>query len=163
MKRVIIVRHAKSVPYGYDDDFNRDLTERGIADAEKISSHLATSGIKADLVIASTATRALHTATIFCENLGYDVTKIRKEKAFYESLTTQDFVETLQALPESVEIVFVFGHNPTVYYLVYNLVKYFNGDMPTCSTVGLDFQVEKWTEVSARGGQLAFQLTPKTI
>jgi phosphohistidine phosphatase len=163
MKRVIIVRHAKSVPYGYDDDFNRDLTERGIADAEKISSHLAISGIKADLVISSTATRALHTATIFCENLGYEVSQIRKEDAFYESLTTQDFVEILQTLPESVETVFVFGHNPTVYYLVYNLVKYFNGDMPTCSTVCLDFQVEKWSEVSARVGKLAFQLTPKTI
>ncbi len=40
MKRVIIVRHAKSVPYGYDDDFHRDLTDRGIHDAEKISSKL---------------------------------------------------------------------------------------------------------------------------
>lgn len=28
MKRVIIVRHGKAVPYGYDDDFNRDLQDR---------------------------------------------------------------------------------------------------------------------------------------
>lgn len=163
MKRVIIVRHAKSVPYGYDDDFNRDLTERGIADAEKISSHLAISGISPDLVIASPATRALHTATIFCENLGYDLSRIKKEESFYGSLSTQNFVEILQELPEKVNTVFVFGHNPTVYYLVYNLVKYFNGDMPTCSTVALDFEVEKWPEISARSGKLAFQLTPKTI
>jgi phosphohistidine phosphatase len=163
MKRVIIVRHAKSVPYGYDDDFNRDLTARGIADAEKISSHLAISGISPDLVISSPAIRALHTASIFCENLGYDLNRIKKEETFYGSLTTQDFVEILQKLPEKVNTVFVFGHNPTVYYLVYNLVKYFNGDMPTCSTVALDFEVEKWPEISARGGKLAFQLTPKTI
>lgn len=163
MKRVIIVRHAKSVPYGYDDDFNRDLTERGVADAEKISSHLAISGISPDLVLASPATRALHTATIFCENLGYNLAQIRKESTFYGSLTTQDFVEILQKLPAKVNTVFVFGHNPTVYYLVYNLVKYFNGDMPTCSTVALDFEIEKWPEISARSGKLAFQLTPKTI
>lgn len=163
MKRVIIVRHAKSVPYGYDDDFNRDLTSRGIADAEKISSHLAISGILADLVIASPATRALHTASIFCENLGYDLTRIKKEETFYGSVTTQDFIEMLQKLPEKVNTVYIFGHNPTVYYLVYNLVKYFNGDMPTCSTVALNFEVEKWSEVSARGGKLAFQLTPKTV
>ena len=37
MKRVVIVRHAKSVPYGYEDDFNRYLTERGEKDAAKIS------------------------------------------------------------------------------------------------------------------------------
>ena len=29
MKQIVIVRHAKAVPYGYEDDFNRDLTERG--------------------------------------------------------------------------------------------------------------------------------------
>lgn len=66
MKRVVIVRHAKSVPYGYDDDFHRDLTERGLLDAEKISSQLKDRGIIPDLVMASPATRTMHTATIFC-------------------------------------------------------------------------------------------------
>ena len=28
-----------------------------------------------------------------------------------------------QQLPEEVQTVFVFGHNPTVYYLVYNLLN----------------------------------------
>ena len=40
MKRVVIVRHAKSEPYGYDNDFYRDLTDRGESDAEKISEKL---------------------------------------------------------------------------------------------------------------------------
>jgi len=163
MKRVIIVRHAKSVPYGYDNDFYRDLTERGESDAEKISERLKSLGVSPDLVIASPATRTMHTATIFCQNLDYHSTKIRKEEVLYEGLTTQSFIEMLQALAETVQTVFVFGHNPTVYYLAYNLVKYFNSDMPTCSTVALDFPVEKWSEVSARGAQLAFQLTPKTV
>jgi len=163
MKRVIIVRHAKSVPYGYDDDFNRDLTDRGIADAEKISLRLKELGIVADLVIASSATRTMHTARIFCENLGYNVGSIQKEDILYEGITTQSFVEMLQQLPEKLNTVFIFGHNPTVYYLVFNLVKYFNADMPTCSTVVLDFPVEKWKEVDARGGKVAFQFTPKSM
>lgn len=163
MKRVIIVRHAKSVPYGYDNDFYRDLTDRGESDADLISKKLKGLGVNPELVIASPATRAMHTATIFCQNLGYDRTKIRREEVLYESLTTQSFIDMLHALQETVQTVFVFGHNPTVYYLAYNLVKYFNSDMPTCSTVAIDFQVEKWSEVSARVGQLAFQLTPKTI
>jgi phosphohistidine phosphatase len=163
MKRVIIVRHAKSVPYGYDDDFNRDLTDRGINDADKISSRLSEMGITADLVIASPATRTMQTARIFCKNLGFDVKSIRQEHTFYGGMTTHDFVDLVQKLPEEVQNVFVFGHNPTVYYLVYNLVKYFNADMPTCSTVALDFDVQTWKEVSARGGKLAFQLVPKSM
>lgn len=69
----------------------------------------------------------------------------------------------LQELPEAAKTVFVFGHNPTVYYLAYNLVKYFNSDMPTCSTVVLDFAIEKWDDVSARGAKLEVQITPKTL
>lgn len=163
MKKVIIVRHAKSVQYGYDNDFYRDLTERGKDDAAKISKRLNSLGVIPDLVIASPATRTMHTATIFCKNLGYDPTEIRQEEIFYQGLTTQGFIDMLHDLPETVHTVFVFGHNPTVYYLAYNLVKYFNSDMPTCSTVALDFPVEKWKDISARGGQVAFQITPKTI
>jgi phosphohistidine phosphatase len=163
MKRVVIIRHAKSEPYGYDNDFYRDLTDRGESDAEKISEKLRELDIKPGLVIASPATRAMRTATIFCKKLGYEVTKIRKEDILYSGITTQGFVDMLHELPESVETVFVFGHNPTVYYLAYNLVKYFNSDMPTCSTVVLDFPAEKWADVAARGGVVAVQLTPKTV
>jgi len=163
MKRVIIVRHAKSVPYGYDDDFRRDLTERGVSDALKISQELKNQIVFPDLVIASPATRTMHTASVFCQNLDYNPSKISQVDDLYEGITTQHFIELLQTLPDAVQTVFVFGHNPTVYYLVYNLVKYFNGDMPTCSTVALDFEVEKWSEVSARSGKLAFQLTPKSL
>jgi phosphohistidine phosphatase len=163
MKRVIIVRHAKSVPYGYDDDFSRDLTEKGVEDAIKISMRLKEMEITPDLMIASPATRTMHTASIFCENLGYHLKSIRQESSFYGGLTTQSFVNLLQQLPEDVQTVFVFGHNPTVYYWVYNLVKHFTSDMPTCSTVVLDFPVEKWNGVGARGGKVAFQFVPKNM
>lgn len=163
MKRVIIVRHAKSVPYGYDEDFSRDLAERGITDAKKISMRLRAMGIFPDLVIASPATRTMHTAGIFCEALGCDIKSIQQESAIYEGITTQGFIDLLQQLPEDVQTVMIFGHNPTVYYLVYNLVKYFNSDMPTCSTVAIDFPVDHWKIVDARMGKVAFQFTPKSV
>ena len=163
MKRVIIVRHAKSVHYGYDDDFRRDLTDRGINDANKISSQLSELGILPDLMLSSPATRAMHTASIFCQNLGYNDQLIRREPDFYEGATTQDFIEVIQQLSDDIQTIFIFGHNPSVYYLVNNLVKYFNADMPTCSTVAIDFQIDKWENVSARGGKVAFQFVPKNL
>ena len=163
MKRVIVVRHAKSVPYGYDNDFYRDLTDRGIRDAEKISAILKEAGVVPDLVIASPAKRTMHTANIFCKTLGYDLNAIRQETSFYDTATTHDFIEVLQKLPDEVQTVFIVGHNPAVYYWVSNLVKYFIGDMPTCSTVAIDFQVDKWVSVAARGGKLTFQYIPKEL
>jgi phosphohistidine phosphatase len=163
MKRVIIVRHAKSVQYGYDQDFRRDLTDRGISDADAISRKLREMGIVAGRIFSSPATRAMHTASIFGANLGFQHSSIVQVEDFYDGASTQDYVGLLQQLPDEVQTVFIFGHNPSVYYLVNNLVKYFNGDMPTCSTVAIDFQVEKWAEIEARTGKLAFQLTPKSL
>ncbi len=163
MKRVVIVRHAKAVPYGYDDDFSRKLRDRGKDDANRISSKLMGDGVKADLIISSPAKRALKTAKIYAENFRYPTHSIQIEEELYEGMTTQEFVDLLRDIAEEVQTVFVFGHNPLVYHLTNNLVKLFNSDMPTCSTVGVDFDVNSWKEVSARGGDLAFHLTPRMI
>ena len=161
MKKVVIVRHAKAVPYGYDDDFTRTLRDRGKDDANRISSKLVADGIKADLIIASPAKRALKTAKIYAGNLDYPIHAIRIEEELYEGITTQDFIDMLHELPEEVKTVFIFGHNPTVYYLTNNLLKLFNSDMPTCSTVGINFEIDSWKDVLARSGKLAFNLMPR--
>lgn len=161
MKRIVIIRHAKAVSYGYDDDFNRKLRQQGKEDAKIVSLALKEDRIIPDLILSSPAKRACKTAEIYAETLRYPVSRILIEDDLYEGLTTQDFLEIIRNLPEAAQTVFIFGHNPTVYHLVNNLVKLFNKDMPTCSTVGIDFQAETWKEVAAREGKLAFQLIPR--
>ncbi len=161
MKRVIIVRHAKSVPYGYEDDFSRDLRDRGKNDAKLISTELLKRKIKADVIIASPAKRALKTARIFAENIGFNKKDIVEREDIYRGLTTSEFVEMVQRLPETAETAFFFGHNPGVYYFVSNLAEEFRGDMPTCSTVAIDFDIDSWQKVEARTGKPAFQLVPR--
>mgnify|MGYP001313612912 CR=1 FL=1 len=160
MKQVILVRHAKAAPYGYDDDFNRQLTDRGKNDAKAVSCELAKQKIIPDLIISSTARRAKETATIYAESLNYQYNKIIFNDELYHEITTNDFIEMLHQLPEEVHTVFVFGHNPTIYYLAGNLINFFNNDMPTCSTVGISFNIENWKELEAHHGQLDFHLTP---
>ena len=80
MKRVVIVRHGKAVPYGYEDDFNRDLQERGKNDADLVSSELMKRGVQPDLIISSPAKRALKTARIFADNLNYNRADIKEEQ-----------------------------------------------------------------------------------
>ena len=161
MKRVLIVRHAKAVPYGYDDDFTRKLRRKGKDDAQLVSSKLKEDQVKPDLIISSPAKRAYKTAKIYAKTLRYPKEKIVLEEELYDGLTTQDFIEMLRDLPEEVNTVFVFGHNPMVYFLVNNLVRFFNKDMPTCSTVAIDFKTTHWKEISSRDGELAFQLIPR--
>lgn len=160
MKRVVIVRHAKAVPYGYDDDFTRDLTDRGINDAGKIGRELNKMGISPDAMISSPANRAIQTASIFAESLNFNKNEIVEIENIYHGLTTAGFLGLIKELPENVKTAFYFGHNPSFQYFVSNLLERFYDDMPTCSTVAIDFNVETWKKVEARSGKKAFQLIP---
>jgi phosphohistidine phosphatase len=161
MKQVVIVRHAKAVPYGYDDDFTRDLTDRGVNDANLIGKELKKRKIKPDNMISSPANRAIQTALIFAENLEFNKKMITTQENLYNGLTTSEFLDFLKKLPESADTVFFFGHNPGFHYFANNLLERFYDDMPTCSTVAIDFNVDSWKKVEARGGQKAFHLVPK--
>jgi phosphohistidine phosphatase len=160
MKRIVIVRHAKAVPYGYDDDFTRDLTDRGMSDAQRIGKELKKNGITPDVIIASPANRALQTALIFAENLDFNKKKVVEIEDIYHGLTTSEFLGLIQKLPEEAKTAFFFGHNPGFHYFVNNLLERFYDDMPTCSTVAIDFNVDSWKKVQARSGTKAFQLIP---
>jgi len=132
MKRVVIVRHAKAVPYGYDDDFTRDLTERGVNDAQRIAKELKKMGISPDTMISSPANRAFQTATIFAETMDFDKKMISEIENIYHGLTTSGFLGLIKELPENAKTAFFFGHNPSFQYFVNNLLERFNDDMPTC-------------------------------
>lgn len=161
MKRVVIVRHGKAVDFGYNDDFTRDLKDRGKNDAKLVSQELKKQGIFPDEIISSPAKRAIKTARIFAENLDFKKGKIVEIEDIYEGFTTGEFLGIIQELPVDAETAFFFGHNPGFYYYVCNLLQEFNGDMPTCSTVGIEFDVNTWQEVETRSGKLTFHLFPK--
>jgi phosphohistidine phosphatase len=163
MKRVIIVRHAKAVPYGYDDDFTRDLTDRGVNDAQRVGKELKKMGITPDTMISSTANRAIQTALIFAENLDFNKKRIVEIENIYHGLTTSEFLGLIQNLPVDFKTAFFFGHNPGFHYFVNNLLEYFRDEMPTCSTVAIDFNVDSWKKVAARTGKKAFHLVPKEL
>lgn len=163
MKQVVIVRHGKAVPYGYEDDFTRDLRERGVNDANRVSRELKKQGISPDLIISSPAKRAIKTALIFAENLDFEQQKIIEVEDIYDGLSTGEFVDLIQKLPDDADTAFFFGHNPGFYYFVCNLLDEFYADMPTTSTVGINFDVDKWENIETRSGKMAFHLVPREL
>jgi len=155
------VRHAKAVPYGYDDDFNRDLTDRGKDDARRVGEELVSLKVVPDVMIVSPAKRALKTARIFAEMLEFDKNKIVEIHEIYDGMTTSEFLGLINKLPENVSTAMFFGHNPGFHYFANNLLTHFSDDMPTCSTVGIDFDENSWKKIDARTGKKAFHLIPK--
>ncbi len=163
MKRVVLVRHAKAVPYGYEDDINRDLRDSGVIDAQRISSELKIRGILPDKMISSPALRALKTAQIFADTFAFEKKNIRKNEEIYDGLTTAEFVDIIRTLPKEAKTVFFFGHNPDFNYIAQNLLTSYAQDMPTCAVVGIDFDVDSWEKVIPRTGLMVFRLVPKKL
>ena len=63
MKRLFLVRHAKSSwKHPELTDFERPLNKRGKRDAPEMGKRLADREIDLDLMVSSTATRAITTA-----------------------------------------------------------------------------------------------------
>ena len=163
MKRVVLVRHAKAVAYGYENDFHRDLRERGVIDAQLVSKELKSRGVFPDKIISSSALRALKTARIFAETFNFEETNIRKNDKIYEGVTITQFLEIIHTLPKEAKTVFFFGHNPDFHYFADKLLTRYTDEMPTCAAVVIEFDVNQWEAIEQKTGILAFRLVPKKL
>lgn len=163
MKKIIIVRHAKSIQHGYDQDFERTLTDRGQHDAERISLEMVKSMIIPDLIIASPAARTTQTARIFAAASGYPAAGIRFVKKMYSGMVSPTFIEMLQELDDRYNTVMAVGHNPTVYYYMESLLPEFFLDVPTCSTVVIEFEIGQWSELSSHSGKMTHRWIPDLL
>ena len=171
MRTLYICRHAKS---SWADtgqaDFDRPLNERGERNAAFMSRHFAERGEAVDLIISSTAVRALTTARVFADALGakevpaFDPSATRPQlvlesRLYHPSIPT--ILSLLNALPTEVHHVMIFGHNPGFT----EAVAYFSsediGNMPTCGIARIDFPCDDWTMVSRDMGRLAWLDYPK--
>ncbi|MFA8433463.1 MAG: histidine phosphatase family protein [Marinifilaceae bacterium] len=162
MKRLIVVRHAKAELLRYDiTDFQRNLKKRGINDSDLISEKLKEKEIHPDLIISSKAHRALQTANHFADSLDYPREAIDQQDFLYDGFTTHDFLDHLQSKEDSIQTVMVFGHNPSIEYLAFNLLDKFYGEVPTCTAIGIDFDVASWKDIEVRTGKLSLYEFPK--
>lgn len=160
MKRVIVVRHAKSSWEGDLRDFDRPLSTRGLEDLKKMSAHFIEMGVMPDLIISSPANRALTTAKGFAESLVFDGNKFIQDENLYD-FYGEELLKVINKTPPTINVLMLFGHN----YAITNFVnKYGNlpiDNVPTCGLVMIDFDIPDWKEL-ARGKTIA-TLFPKNL
>ena len=117
MKTLLILRHAKS-DWGNSQlsDHERPLNKRGKYDAPRMGAWLKQQDLVPELIISSTAERALTTAELVALAADFDG-ELRTERSFYLA-GPPTYVEQLNELPNSYERVMVVGHNPGMEELV---------------------------------------------
>jgi phosphohistidine phosphatase len=146
LKTLTIIRHAKS---SWDDpavsDKERPLNRRGMKDAPKMGQGLSDRGSQPELMLTSPATRAIETARIIAEKVGYPINDIIVLDDLYNAPATV-LQKIVRGLDESLREVYIIGHNPGVSEYASEVTNGQVKDLPTCGMVELKFDIKKWSE-----------------
>ncbi|MCT4615248.1 MAG: histidine phosphatase family protein [Marinifilaceae bacterium] len=162
MKKITLIRHAKAEVLDYDNtDFERNLRSRGVDDSNIIAKVLTDNGFKPELIISSDANRAIQTAEVFAEVNSISTKQIVKLRSIYDNLNIQVLSQILDQYASKNEMIYLIGHNPDISYLAYKLCDEFSMSVPTCAAIGLEFDIENWSEISPGTASLLFYEYPK--
>jgi phosphohistidine phosphatase len=168
MRRLMILRHAKS---GYPDgveDHERPLAPRGREAAPRMAAYMAGELLLPDAAVVSTALRTRQTFALVSAALG--APSHRFERRIYEAPSDQ-LMRVVGETDSSVRTLLLVGHNPGCAELAARLTGF--GDryafarmttkFPTCGLAVLDLDLADWSEITDRCGRLDRFVTPASI
>jgi phosphohistidine phosphatase len=110
-RTLVVIRHSKAEQSGRTD-YERELTDQGIADATEAGVWLATRGVDPDQALVSTAVRTRQTWDAVNEGGGWDL-EGTYEDVLYEG-GTESALDLIRGTDEHVRTLVVVGHNPTM-------------------------------------------------
>jgi phosphohistidine phosphatase len=154
MRTLTLIRHAKS---SWKDstlnDFDRPLNKRGTHDAPLMGRLLRQQGIAFDLLVTSPALRALTTARLIAEALGYPERDLSVQPELYDADIKQ-LLAVIRRLPDQATTVGLVAHNPGLT----GLCNYLSGEnienLPTCAVAAIAFDLDNWQAVRRNSGRL---------
>lgn len=154
MKRLLVMRHAKSDWEAGAADHARPLNARGTRSAAIMGRQLAMIGEVPDHAITSDATRARTTLELAMAAGGW-ATTMTSTRELYDTTSGGALVVASEA-PDVTTLMLV-GHQPTWGDLVARLTGAVV-QMKTATVVGIDLPIASWSTLPAAHGSLVFVL-----
>jgi phosphohistidine phosphatase len=160
MKRIYLVRHAKSVidPF-YLTDKDRPLSDKGNKDAYKMAMYCRANFDDPDLFICSDAARTRQTMGHFI-NFFYDACMELSPDLYLAHAET--IKAKITSLPDKLSCVYIIGHNPGMEDLVDELVPD-AGKFSTGAIAVFDSDTNKWQNFFSKTPSIIEFITPKII
>jgi len=162
MKTLLVMRHAKS-DWGsaYGGDHERELARRGVKAAGRMGRFLTDSGVSPELVLSSTAVRALTTAELASEAGEWDC-EIVTDPDFYAS-DCERVLDVIRQIDNDFDRLLIAGHEPTWSSLVCWLIGGGRVGMPTAAVACLDLPEGDWSDLGPSTCELRWLVTPKML
>lgn len=168
MRRLLLLRHAKSDWADGVPDRDRPLNERGRTTAPRVGAYLAAERLRPDHVMVSPARRTLET----WERLRGPLEGLEAETvpSLYEA-TASRILDAVRSAPDTAPSLMVIGHNPGLERLAAFLVG--SGDaaarsamrakFPTAALAVIDFEAEQWASIEGQAGRLERFIVPRDL
>ncbi|GAA1427615.1 histidine phosphatase family protein [Streptomyces thermospinosisporus] len=167
LRRLVVLRHAKSArPVGVPDH-ERPPAPRGLRDAPAAGRALAEAGLLPDLAVCSTAVRARRTWELAAgEWTG--VPPVRYDRRLYGA-DAADLLAVVREAPEDVRTLLLVGHNPGLEDLVLDLAGDAVDDtlaavrtkFPTSAVAVLAWHGTTWRDLDTGGALLTSVTVPR--
>ena len=161
MKRILIIRHAKSswAEIG-QRDFDRPLNERGLRDAPEIARRLIQRNITIDLFVSSAAIRALTTTRLMMKEMELGEDQLIVKPDLYHAPPSV-ILSSIQQCDDTYNIIAVVCHNPGITMFANMIQRLSIDNVPTCGVLALKTIAANWEEVSIENMQYDFFDYPK--
>jgi phosphohistidine phosphatase len=167
MRRLILLRHAKSRPG--DRDHDRVLAKRGREAAPRMGAYMASHGLRPDLVVCSTAMRTRETWELVAPAFDEPPPVIFDARIYANNPDV--LLDLIRGTKADVHVLILIGHNPSFQVLADLLSASGHGDarrhlrekFPTAGLAVIDFPVDDWDRVHPRSGRLDRMVTPGSL
>jgi phosphohistidine phosphatase len=126
--------------------------------ASRVGEQLVKRGAKPDLIVSSSARRALTAAETVAGKLNYTRKDIVVQDGLYAA-TPDDLLAIVHELDDKAKRVMLFGHDPDLTGLAHRRSGKIT-NMQTCSVAEFAFDIKSWSNVGEQGPASATLLNP---
>lgn len=168
MRRLILLRHAKSDRTPGVADLDRPLNPRGRRNAPRMGEYLAAEGLRPDALVVSPSLRTRQTWEAVQGALKGPEPEF--VTAIYEAPEAA-LLAVARATSDTAASLLMIGHNPGLQDLALRLVG--SGDktgrrrlaveFPTATVAVIDFEGESWSAIGPGAGRLERFVAPKDL
>ncbi|MEQ8147972.1 histidine phosphatase family protein [Streptomyces sp. OP7] len=167
LRRLVVLRHAKSARPEGVTDHERPLSARGRRDAPAAGRALAAADCLPGLALCSTAVRARRTWELAAEQWGTPP-PVRHDPRLYHA-DVPGLLTVVREVPAEVETLLLVGHNPGLEDLVRTLaddglddtLDRVRAKFPTSAVAVLDWRGATWRDLRPCGALLTSLTVPR--
>lgn len=168
MRRLLLLRHAKSAYPAGVADIDRPLGERGRKAAPLMGAYIAREDLQPEHAMVSPARRTQETWEAVRAEL--DDTPMETVPSIYEA-SARRILDAIRSAPAEARSLLVIGHNPGLGDLALRLVgegpKDLQRDLrekfPTAALAVLEFDAEDWSGIGDGTGRLTHYVRPRQL